>query len=371
MKTSLTPQQIVEILLRPELTLGLTPAQCSYLIFILRENRSLARFSYLAESAGIIEQLPNKVKHHLNASKIKADRQIHQAQFEAEELTKNLKKIDVTPIFLKGVAYTILKNQTSLGRTYSDMDVLVKKSELTKVEQYLSLYGWFSKKSNDYDQKYYRQWAHEIPPMYQGIRGTVADIHHNIIPPISGKAPDISLFSKAVIKTDNDLYTLSKAGLTLHSIIHLFFNEDFTHAFRDIFDLHLFFNEAMQEQNEAFWQELLDLAIKTNFNVELFYAVRYCSKILGTKFPQSFYQNIQKLAPNKIRLTFADFIFLTILYPKHSSYNSVSRTIKESLAALRGHLLKMPLHILIYHSAHKLIDKIVTKKEDKTKVNNP
>lgn len=368
MKSHLTPQQIVDLLLHPKLALDLTPAQSSYLIFVLRENRSLARFSYLAKNAGIVNQLPNKVKHHLNASKIKADRQIHQAQFEAEELTKNLKKINVTPIFLKGVAYTVLQNKTSLGRTYSDMDVLVKKNELTKVEQYLSLYGWFSKKSNDYDQKYYRQWAHEIPPMYQGIRGTIADIHHNIIPPISGKAPDISLFSQEIITTKNNLHTLSKHGLTLHSIIHLFFNEDFTHAFRDIFDLHLLFTQAMQEHDEIFWQALFDLAIKTRFNIELFYAVRYCSKILGTKFPQEFYQKVQNLKPNKTQLRVADFIFLTVLYPRHSSYKSLTRTLKESLAVLRGHLLKMPLHILLYHSCHKIIDKLLSKNEDKTNV---
>jgi len=46
----------------------------------------------------------------------------------------------------------------------------------------LMLEGWVSGHRSAYDQRYYRKWMHEIPPMTHIRRQTVLDLHHNILP---------------------------------------------------------------------------------------------------------------------------------------------------------------------------------------------
>ncbi len=353
----LTKQNFIDIFNNPVKSCILSTAQWSHLIFILRECDLLARYYYLSQQAGCFIDYPDKAKHHLTSAKVQADRQAKQARFEAYEIDKNLSAIDVRPIFLKGVAYTLRDCSASLGRIYSDMDILVDKKQLLNIERKLSFFGWFVKKTDDYDQKYYREWAHEIPPMQQASRGTVADIHHNLLPPISGKAPDIKLFTNNLYTTQAGLLTLSKSAMVLHSIIHLFFNEEFSHGFRDLSDLHLLFTE--EDNRSSFWEELLSLSKRANFEKELFYAVRYCTSITKTEFPAEFISAINKFNISHTRIKFIDFIFKNALQPLHPSFSTRSSKLALSLAMLRGHLLKMPLHILIYHSLHKLFDSTV------------
>ena len=358
MMHSFTPQDVIELFFTPSKTTTLTLAQWSTFIFILRDANVLARFCFIVEKHNCFEQLPKQVQEHLSSAKIKANKQEKQAIFEAVTLDENLSSIQVKPVFLKGAAYSLRGDNVSQGRTYADIDVLVEKSQLQHVERHLSSFGWFTNTTDDYDDKYYRLWAHEIPPMQQGSRGTIADIHHNLLPPISGKAPDITLFTNDLYQDERGLYTLNSSAMVLHSIIHLFFNEEFDNGFRDLGDLHYLFTS--EQNNEKFWLELLLLSQATNFEHELFYAVRYCVRITGTKFPDDFIEKINHIQMNSIQKKWADFIFESLLVPNHYHCATWKTKVAKSLALIRGHLLKMPIHVLIYHSSHKLIAQIKT-----------
>lgn len=362
-------KKIIELFHTPSSCIALTAAEWSQFIFILRSASLLARFYYLAHQHECYDDFPDKVKHHLHSSYIKAERQAKQAQFEAFEMNNNLSEINVKPIFLKGVAYTLLNSTASHGRIYSDMDILVPREQLQNIERKLSLYGWFGKEVDDYDQKYYRQWAHEIPPMQQSSRGTVADIHHNLLPPISGRAPKIEIFTINLFKTEDGFYVLNKPSMVMHSIIHLFFNEEYSNGFRDLSDLDLMFKEEID--NENFWCELLTLSQNGNFETELFYAIRYCQKIFKTDFSDNFMESLSK--PKGPRLKLADFIFTRVLLPQHPSCSDRFSGIANIIASIRGHMLKMPIHILIYHSVHKLLDSIkeMNQKDNSINKNSP
>jgi hypothetical protein len=45
--------------------------------------------------------------------------------------------------------------------------------------------------------------------------------------------------------------------MTLHSVIHLFYQEEFIHGFRDLSDLHFLFGE--NHDNPDFYRDLLTL----------------------------------------------------------------------------------------------------------------
>ena len=47
---------------------------------------------------------------------------------------------------------------------------------------------------DDYDDRIIDSRV-EIPPMYHGGTGAVLDMHHNIVPPVSGRAVDVFLLN--------------------------------------------------------------------------------------------------------------------------------------------------------------------------------
>lgn len=343
--------QLLTLVKRPTSGTSLTLAEWSQIIFALRETSMLARFGYLAREAGCFSEYPAAVRRHIQSATMFAKRQQQQVLFEATDLYKQLNELGTCPIFLKGAAYSLLDNSAAQGRIYSDIDILVPKNSLVEIQKRLFVNGWMPKALDEYDDRYYREWTHELPPMYHTLRGSVADIHHNLIPPISGKAPDILHFTQNTQKTDNGLRTLAQEGLILHSCIHLFYNEEFSHGFRDIFDLHLLFSEL--KDSDLCWQRLIALAIKTDFTHVLYYAYRYCRKLFETKFPDCFKEKIETLRPNNASLYLTDAIIGQALLPKHKNSLSFKRQCIDVAALVRGHWLKMPLKTLVPHLAYK------------------
>src|SRR4029077_2269222 len=111
--------------------------------------------------------------------------------------------------------------------------------KLHEVEAALMLHGWFSTHDNAYDQKYYRQWMHELPPLQHNVRMSVLDVHHAILPPTSRLKPDSAKLLSAAqpIARMPGLRVLAPTDMVLHSATHLFHNEDLTHGLRDLADL--------------------------------------------------------------------------------------------------------------------------------------
>jgi hypothetical protein len=344
----------IQLYKKPEVALTLNLDQWQSIIFVLRHHQLLARYQFIFERAGIFEQLPQYVKHHLINAKILSQKQYHQVFFEANALLNAFGFNSKHKVFLKGAAYTLSGQTAGVGRVYSDIDLLIGKEEINDVERTLSISGWLSEKITKYDDNYYRNWSHEIPPLRHGGRGTILDVHHNIIPIISGRAPDISYFLEQVEKTKDGFSVLSPAGMTLHSIVHLMFNDDVKNGFRDLLDLDLLIKH---NGSDFYWSTLLQLAENTNFTYELKLAVRYLSKILQTKIPEGVLTqlHISDSPTSKI----LDFIYLSVLLPSHALVDNKKYNLANSIAMYRGHWLKMPLHILIYHMSNKGIRNII------------
>jgi len=92
-----------------------------------------------------------------------------------------LAALDPEIILLKGAAYLEAGLPCSQGRTLSDLDLLVRREELPRIEKTLQEAGWESDTEEEYDQRYYREWMHEIPPLKHRFRGLEVDIHHNLL----------------------------------------------------------------------------------------------------------------------------------------------------------------------------------------------
>jgi hypothetical protein len=295
-------------------------------------------------------ELPENIRRHFETSIVQTQRISTQVKAECETITSLLNNIKIPSIILKGAAYSNLSNSASLGRSYTDIDILVPKENIDSAAEHLLCYGWTPQILSDYDEKYYREWAHEIPPLYHNKRGTVMDLHHNLIPPISGRAPDIGLFTKNSIE-HKTITTLCPSAMVLHSAVHLFTSEEFDKGFRDISDIYLLIEE---NKSDEFWTQIIELAETTKFTLELFFALRYCEFLFELKVPESIRDDLNAYYKSPLKLKYWDYLFQTVLVPHHHTFNPLGSSLPYRLAFLRGHYIKMPLPTLIKHTAHKI-----------------
>lgn len=335
--------QISSMLISPQKAVSLSNDEWFYLILLLREAKLLASFYHLSHQSDSFRQFPEHVQRHLKSDCVKVERQSVQTIYECVTLTEVLAEIDVQPIYMKGANYILRGSGNSLGRIISDLDVLVEKQDLQKVEKLLKEKLWQSNKLSDYDEKYYRKWAHEIPPMYHLLRDTVLDIHHNIYLPISGRSPNIESFRQGCNSTQGNCLVLSDAATVLHSIIHLFMNEDFTNAYRDMLDIHLLLNEF--ETNE-FWIKLRELATTSGFEKELYYGLILRNRLFGCCYIDS---ELVTRFENKRSNYFIHNILYHALTPKHYVIDTYRSKVARFIIFIRGHWMKMPPHVLFSH----------------------
>jgi hypothetical protein len=336
---------VCQVYLHPETSLQYTAKQWQQLVLVLRNQQLLACYSAEFKRAGIFEQIPVQTQRHFLNADVLAENHKRHAKFEASELLKTLNNSQRKYfIFLKGAGYTLSEGRVGQTRIYNDIDILTDKPAIDGIEKRLSLLGWLSEELTEHDEKYYRKWAHEIPPLRHGKRGTIVDIHHNIVPIISGRHIDADKFASYSVTTEDGFQILSYAAMTLHSLIHLFFNEDVKKGYRDLIDIHTLMT---YHSDGDYWQTLLSLAQETGFQLELFLACRYAAKILQTDIPEFVQNEINQFCPWNI--AFLDFIYEKSLVPNHPICQPKFFATAEFMILIRGHFQKMPLHILIYH----------------------
>lgn len=322
--------------------------QWEKLLLPLRHTNLMAKLFYLATFSNVFVTYPKFVQKHLTAAKKYADRQALQVRFECKEINKVLGRSVIEPVYLKGAGFTVRESRNNFGRIYSDIDLLIDQDELEEAQILLKRHGWASKVLSDYDEKYYREWAHEIPPLSHVQRGTTIDVHHNIIPLISGRAPDVRVLRDSLVKTDEGLLVLSEEAAFLHSTIHLFTNEDFSHGFRDIVDL---YQLAEEFGDKTFWLKLIGLAEKTGFTLELYYCLACLNKFFDHPFPE-FYNEL-KQQHDSMASRFVLWTLVGALKPHHPLIQNHLDRIKTFFIYIRGHWIKMPFIVLIKHLSIK------------------
>ena len=173
---------LTQILIRPEAISTLNLTDWDLLIRQARHSNLLGRLaSRLAENQ-LLTQVPEQPRSHLESALGVAQRQMQAVQWEVNRIVQALDKINVPIVLLKGAAYIMQQLPTAQGRLFSDVDILVPKPRLEAVELALKIRGWITTQHDAYDQRYYRNWMHELPPMQHLTRQTLLDVHHKILP---------------------------------------------------------------------------------------------------------------------------------------------------------------------------------------------
>jgi len=309
----------------------------------------------LLEAHGLLDAVPAQPRAHLEWVRALATRHRQAVRFEVECIGAALARVEgLGPlILLKGAAYAMAGLRAGAGRLFGDIDILVPKARLDEVESALMLHGWASTQVDAYDQRYYRQWMHELPPMQHVRRQTSIDVHHAILPQTAPLHPDPALLRAAAVAIEGTpgLATLAPADMVLHSAVHLFFDGEFDKGLRDLLDLHRLFQEF--GTRPGFWEALPARARTLELERPLFYALRYSHRLLGTAVPDTVLAALAPTGPSRALLGLMDALFERALLPMHASCDDAFTGSARFALYVRGNWLRMPPLMLARHLFHK------------------
>jgi len=312
----------------------------------------LSRIAVQAETLGLNTCVPDVVQPHLTAARTLANKQRQAVRWEARRVAQALAGIDCPVLLLKGAAYAIADLPPAAGRLFGDIDILVPRAQLGQAEAALMLAGWHTQKQDDYDQRYFRRWMHELPPMTHIRRGTVLDVHHNLLPETARNGTQAApiLAAAQALANPPGLHIPANTDLVLHSACHLFHEGEWGHGLRDLVDLDALLRAFATEP--TFWATLLARAKILNLGRPLYYALDCCQRWLQTPIPAHVIADCPNRPPAWQRAIMRN-LFDAGLGSAHRSCHGRLPNLAALALYVRGHYLRMPWHLLLPHLLHQ------------------
>ena len=351
---------LVSVLRDPGQVTRLSLEEWDLLVRQARRTNLLARLAIVLDEHGRFAAIPEQPRRHLDSVRLLADKQHRDIRWEVRSIRRALRGTAIPVILLKGAAYVMEGLSAARGRLVSDLDILVPRDDLPDTEQALMIAGWQSSHLDKRDQRYYRKWMHELPPLKHMRRLSVLDVHHTLVPLTSryhfDATPlftDARVLEKAATPVDSDLLVLSREDMVIHSAVHLFCDGEFDHGLRDLADL----DDLVREfsQTAGFWEALQGRARTLRLGRPVFYAMRYLQRILGTPVPEALRDPRVMGGPNRLIQGVMDFLFMRALEPDHPSCDRSFTALARWVLYVRAHYLRMPLHLLLPHLLGKVL----------------
>ncbi|MBF0132891.1 MAG: nucleotidyltransferase family protein [Magnetococcales bacterium] len=325
---------------------------------VLRQSRRahlLGRLEAILREKGLLDRLKPRVRNHLISARnlVREDRRM--LTWEVNRVQRALWNTGLDIILLKGGAYVFLDLPMAQGRPVADLDILMEPKDFPLIEACMAQHGWEQAKLHPYDQRYYREWMHELPPLRHRVRMTELDIHHTIIPKTSRLQPDSRLFLSSAQKIPGHpgLKTLAPTDMVIHAAVHLFYDGDFDKGLRGLLDLDgLLSHWAL---DATFWPQLLPRARVLNLIRPLYYALHFCHRLLGTPIPETILAeaNADPQAPGMVARVVMNQLIARIMTPGNPDRLEFTSWLAWSLLYIRSHWLRMPPRMLISHLTQK------------------
>lgn len=330
-----------------------TPAEWLDVIRTAKNSKLLPRVALLANSQTWSAALPARVREQLRGALPVASHHERTLRWEVNRILAALRDVETTVVLLKGAAYEMAGLPAARGRVAGDVDILVPREDLRTVEAALVRAGWAPLVLHPYDQRYYREWSHELPPLQHRRRRTVVDVHHNILPLTGRLHPDpAKLLAAARPIEDAAVHTLSPADMVLHTSAHLFQDGELAGSVRDLVDADALMRD-FGAREAGFWEALVPRARDLGLTRPLFYAVRYASRLLDTPVPAHVVAALEAAAPTRPVLVLMDALVHRSLLPVTGRDATVGEDTARLLLYARSHWLRMPPGRLTSHLWHK------------------
>lgn len=270
-------------------------------------------------------------------------------EWEMQQFAQLAETLSTPVLVLKGGAYLGMGLASADGRLVSDLDLMVPQEQLGKVEQAMLDSGYLAQKQDDYDQHYYREWMHELPPMSHAARGTVVDLHHNIAPPVSRLKIDArKLFERAVpLRPGLPYLRLGDEDIVLHLCVHMFHDGELYNSLRELFDLDALLRRFVVQEGHV--QRLLARAAELGLMRPLYFGTRFCHRLLATPLPDELLRGLARSAPRRPWRYLVEWAMARSILPVASGHQTAAGGLAQQLLFLRAHWLRMPPLMLVRH----------------------
>jgi hypothetical protein len=324
---------------------------------LVRNGRLLGRSLQLFEGHGLIDRVPQRLVDQMRGALAQTRYLQVQALRELRQVRRVLEAEDIPLIALKGVAYLAADLPPRGWRNLSDIDLLVPEGDIARAEAALRQAGWEPSGEFDaYDQHYYREWMHEVPPMVHPARGTEVDIHHNLAPPVSRIRIDAGLlWADAVEGPEHDgqrTRVLGPADMLLHNAVHLFMNDELRGGLRDVVDFRDLFEHFAAGEPE-FGQRLLRRAEALGCGRALYYALSTAQRLAGLAVTPELRAAVARHAPPAPVAALMAWLIAQTLAPARLGLRRSA--FAGQLLFIRSHWVRMPPGMLLRHLWHKAV----------------
>lgn len=231
-------RRLVTALADPSSLRGQSLAEWEAIIRVARAARLLSTLGGRLARAGFLNEVPEVVRSHLDSEARLARYRTKMVEVELAMLARALEGVDAPVVLLKGAAYIAQLLPDAADRELSDVDLLVPRARLPEVETALDLAGWATMELDDYDDRYYREWSHELPPRRFPAHVLEVDLHHNIAPPTGRLTTNgEALVAASIPLVGTRFRVLCPEDQLIQACIHLAEDSDFVGRLRELFDI--------------------------------------------------------------------------------------------------------------------------------------
>jgi hypothetical protein len=362
---------LVRALRDPASVAALDSAGWTSLLTIARAEQLLGTLAHRVEGVAA----PAAVNAILSDARINAAYQRRSALWEADCAARALADYPGKVVLMKGTAYVAAGLKAGQGRHIGDLDIMVAREDLGAVEALLlTKGGWEWVKEDAYDDAYYRDHMHELPPLIHKERDRMIDVHHTILPLTARPKPDaaamladakpmaINPFVSSAVETqrgnltnlppldfargergslsrgerESSICVFSPTDMAVHCAAHLFADGDMSGGLRNLWDFHCLVTEFASADPNYY------LALQTRAqHHQLWGAVHLAARLAwdlyGTEIPQGW-----QIWGN------ADSLYRRRLLVRNG-WGTQSRQFTRLAFYIRSHLLRMPPMMLARH----------------------
>ena len=310
----------------------LAPRDWDGVIGVARSEAMLATLAHRVEGA----DLPPTVAALFADQRAAAAVAQQQALWEAEMARRAFAPVGIEFVLLKGAAYAAAGMACAAGRQIGDLDVLVLASDIRRAENALLNAGWEWVKSDPYDDFYYREHMHELPPLIHKSRDRMIDVHHTILPLTHRITPDaLALVSDAVTGAGG-FAVLNSVDMACHCAAHMLADGDLQGGLRNLWDFHLMTRD-FAATDPAFWEQLKRRARLHGLQGAVQRAARLSRDVYGAALPEEWDGQGAK-----------DRWFRQRLFAR-DDWGRVTQPLLEQGFYIRSHWLRMPPKMLAQH----------------------
>jgi hypothetical protein len=267
---------LVRVLTDPGYAKTLSPKHWADLLAMAQAERLLGSLAHRLDGLS----LPKAAQRVLEAARLSAQTGRVQALWEAEMARRALAPLNVPVVLLKGTAFAAMGLDAAQGRQIGDLDILVPRDRIDEVETALIGAGWQWVKPDPYDDAYYRQHMHELPPLIHRDRDRMIDVHHTILPLTARITPDPAALIAASLPLENGLRILCPEDMIVHAAAHLFADGDLAGGLRNLWDIDRMVREFSVVV--GFWTRLLERSRLHGLTLYVSRALRLCLHLYDT-----------------------------------------------------------------------------------------